>query len=89
MAQGQGAKGQKLGRNSRAPSNAMQKQRTERNKRRHAENAHALKMQQPVDVSYLQTRKGSGSIMTRAQRRLAGCLSVAFMRIARTASPSY
>lgn len=40
------AKGQKIGRNSRAPNSAMQVRRTERNKRKNAERAHALKMQQ-------------------------------------------
>lgn len=38
---------QKFGRNKRAPNAASQVRRTERNKRRNAERAHALKMQQP------------------------------------------
>lgn len=38
---------QKFGRNKRAPNAAQQVRRTERNKRRHAERAHALKIQQP------------------------------------------
>lgn len=38
---------QKFGRNKRAPTNSGQRMRTERNKRRHAEAAHARKVQQP------------------------------------------
>lgn len=38
---------QKFGRNSRAPTNAQQVRRTERNKRVNAEKAHAAKIQQP------------------------------------------
>lgn len=38
---------QKFGRNKRAPNAASQARRTERNKRRNAEKAHALKLQQP------------------------------------------
>jgi len=40
-------KGQKFGRHSRAPSNAMQQQRTARNKRKNEERAHTMRMQQP------------------------------------------
>lgn len=86
MAQGQGAKGQKLGRNSRAPSNAMQRQRTEKNKRVHAEKAKALKMQQPTDVDYSYDRHfrpTKGSIITRAIKRLHNCMALWGMRISR------
>lgn len=81
MAQGQGAKGAKLGRNSRAPSNAMQRQRTEKNKRTRAEKAKALKMQQPASgmVDYFM----KGSIIPRAIKRLHNCMALWEMRIAR------
>jgi hypothetical protein len=49
---GKEKKGAKFGRHSRAASNAMQKTRTERNKRLHRERAHKLKMHCRTDLEY-------------------------------------
>lgn len=70
------AKGQKIGRNSRAPSNKMQTKRTERNKRFNAERAHALKMQQmPAGGKSAEIYKGSHSIDS-AAKFVSGCMAL-------------
>ncbi len=71
---------QKFGRNGRAPSNANQARRTERNKRRHAENAHAMSMRQPEpgECFYGHPRK-----MDKAAKHFAACMSLQTARRAR------
>lgn len=67
---------QKFGRNSRAPSNAMQVRRTERNKRVNAERAHERKIQQPHAGQKTHDMYGHPPKLNSAEKFLQMCLNL-------------
>jgi len=71
-------KGQKFGRHSRAPSNAMQQQRTARNKRKNEERAHTMRMQQPEPTKQ-DYEKGRARPMAKAEKLVACAMQVGDM----------
>ena len=75
---------QKFGRNKRAPNAASQVRRTERNKRRNAERAHALKMQQPhAGQSSAAMYGGHQPRLDAARKFINICLNLGLVRAAR------
>jgi hypothetical protein len=67
---------QKFGRNSRAPTNAMQERRTERNKRVNAERAHAAKIQQMHGGQKTHDVYGHVPKLNHAEKFLQMCLNL-------------
>lgn len=67
---------QKFGRNSRAPSNAMQVRRTERNKRINGERAHARKIQQPHGGQKSADMYGHPPRLNAAEKFVQMCLNL-------------
>jgi hypothetical protein len=77
-------KGAKFGRNTRAPTNAMQERRTERNKRVNAERAHAAKIQQMHGGQKTHDVYGHVPKINAAEKFVRACMHLWQMRLART-----